>query len=74
MGANPLLSYESANPPARKATPPRPDLQKSPEDCQLVATLALVAFQSGELKYNGFVSLVYEGWQHMDAIHACLRE
>jgi sugar phosphate isomerase/epimerase len=21
-------------------------------------------------KYNGFVSLVYEGWQHMDAMHA----
>jgi sugar phosphate isomerase/epimerase len=24
----------------------------------------------GEVKYNGFVSLVYEGWQHMDAMHA----
>jgi L-ribulose-5-phosphate 3-epimerase UlaE len=24
----------------------------------------------GDAKYNGFVSLVYEGWQHMDAMHA----
>jgi sugar phosphate isomerase/epimerase len=24
----------------------------------------------GEVKYNGFVSLVYEGWQDMDAMHA----
>jgi hypothetical protein len=22
------------------------------------------------VKYNGFVSLVYEGWQDMDAMHA----
>ena len=24
----------------------------------------------GGVKYNGFVSLVYEGWQDMDAMHA----
>ena len=24
----------------------------------------------GEVKYNGFVCLVYEGWRHMDAMHA----
>ena len=23
-----------------------------------------------DVKYNGFVSLVYEGWPHMDAMHA----
>ena len=24
----------------------------------------------GDVKYNGFVSLVYEGWSHMDSMHA----
>ena len=24
----------------------------------------------GDAKYNGFVSLVYEGWRHMDGMHA----
>jgi sugar phosphate isomerase/epimerase len=24
----------------------------------------------GDAKYNGFVCLVYEGWRHMDAMHA----